>query len=395
MWCFIKFMTKKQTPHKKLLNDEVLNLSVNVIKDMLGLKSAPNTVYNKKTIVYHLLNAAASRTSVNNVSNICVDAPSEGTIRYRLGDLDLDEIQKKTNENLKIHAIKTVPNKRNVFAIDFVNIPYYGKEENSGDTIKTKPKQGTSRFFTYASIYTILRNKRYTLAVKYIRKGETLKDAIDFLTKEIRTAGFKIKALYLDKEFFTVEVINYLKKQKTPFIIPCVKRGPSGGIRNLLKGRKSYSTEYTMHSKENEATFQVNVLVKYSKGKYKEKGIKYFAYAVHNMPMPLKNTFKEYRKRFGIESSYRLMNQARTHTSTKKPVLRLLYIGLGLLLVNIWIYIQWTHLSTPRQGGRQKTTWTFKTMLRQINRTTEEKLGFNNKIIIKTNNPLEKFIKKT
>jgi putative transposase len=177
-------------------------------------------------------------------------------------------------------------------------------------------------------------------------------------------------------------VINYLQNRKTPFIIPCVKRGSKGGIRNLLTGRESYSTEYTMHSKDSEATFQVNVLVKYSKGKYGRNGIKHFAYAVYNVDIPLKNTFKEYRKRFGIESSYRLMNQARTHTSTKKPALRLLYIGLGLLLINLWIYIQWTYISTPRQGGRQKITWTFKTMLKQINRSTEEKLGFNNKITI-------------
>ena len=217
-----------------LLNDDVLSLSVNVVKDMLGLNLAPNTVYNKKAIVYHLCNAAASRTSVNNVSNLCVDAPCEGTIRYRLRDLDLNEVQKNLNENLKIHASKTVFRKQNVFAIDFVDIPFYGKEESRGDTIKTKPKQGTSRFYAYASIYLILRNKRYTLAVKYIRKGETLKDTIDFLIKEIRTIGFKIKAIYLDREFFTVEVINYLQSRKTPFIIPCVKRGPSGGIRNSI-----------------------------------------------------------------------------------------------------------------------------------------------------------------
>jgi putative transposase len=161
-----------------------------------------------------------------------------------------------------------------------------------------------------------------------------------------------------------------------------VKRGPSGGIRKLFKGKKSYSTDYTMHSKKNKTTFQVNIVVKYSKGKYKQKGLKYFAYAVHKMNLPIKNTFKEYRKRFGIESSYRLMNQARTHTSTKKPVLRLLYIGLGLLLVNIWIYIQWTYLSIKRQGSRQPITWTFQTMLKQINRKTQDKLGFNNKITI-------------
>jgi len=50
--------------------------------------------------------------------------------------------------------------------------------------------------------------------------------------------GFKIKGLYLDREFFTVEVINYLQERNTPFIIPCVLRGRSGGIRNLFVGRK-------------------------------------------------------------------------------------------------------------------------------------------------------------
>jgi hypothetical protein len=59
------------------------------------------------------------------------------------------------------------------------------------------------------------------------------------------------------------------------------------------------------------------IVVKYSKGKYKEEGIKHFTYAIFNVNIPLKNMFKEYRKRFKIESSYRLINQARTHTSTK------------------------------------------------------------------------------
>ena len=379
-------MRNKNTPRGMLLNDEVLNLSMKLIKDMLGLDSAPNAEYSDEMVVYHLLNACTSQTSVSQVSDICVDAPSEGDIRYRLRKLDLETVQQALNDKLKINAVKTVPRKSQAFAIDFVNIPYYGKEENQGDTIKTKPRQGTSRFYAYASIYLILRNKRYTLAVKYIRKGETLKDTIDFLIKEIETFGFKIKGLYLDREFFTVEVINYLQKRKTPFIIPCVIRGRSGGIRDLFIGRKSYSTQYTMHSKNGEVTFTIHIVVKYSKCKYKTKGIKYFAYATYGMDLPISKTFKEYRKRFGIESSYKLMNQARARTSTKKPVLRLLYVGLSLLLVNIWIYIQWTQLSTPRQGGRQPRTWTFKTMLRQITRKTEEKLGFTDRITLQ--NPL-------
>jgi len=131
-----------------------------------------------------------------------------------------------------------------------------------------------------------------------------------------------------------------------------------------------------MRSPKGEATFQINIVVKYSKGKYKREGLKYFAYTVYNMDMPLNKTFKEYRKRFGIESSHKLMNSVRARTTFKKSVLRLLYVGLGFFLRNIWIYLQWTYLSIPRRGGRKPVPWTFKTMLRQITRKIEEKIGF-------------------
>jgi len=105
--------------------------------------------------------------------------------------------------------------------------------------------------------------------------------------------------------------------------------------------------------------------------KRKESNISPTLRMVWTFPYP--KLLRSIVKRFGIESSYKLMNQARARTSTKKPVLRLLYVGLGLLLVNIWIYIQWTRLSIPRRGGRQPRTWTFKTMLRQITRNNRGK----------------------
>jgi len=80
-----------------------------------------------------------------------------------------------------------------------INIPFYGKEENEGDAIRSKAGQGTSRFYAYVSIYLILKNKRYTLAVKYIQQGESLKDTIDFFIKEVEYVGFKVKGLYLDR----------------------------------------------------------------------------------------------------------------------------------------------------------------------------------------------------
>ena len=93
---------------------------------------------------------------------------------------------------------------------------------------------------------------------------------------------------------------------------------------------------------------------------------------------------QDYRKRLGIEregrwctlclsnhaveTSYRLKKRMgptwsqtpgrmRTkplcgiRTTTKKPTLRLLFLGISFLLVNIWINILWRKISRPRRGA--------------------------------------------
>lgn len=68
-------MSIKNTLRGKLLNINVLNVSMDIIKDMLSLESAPNAEYSDKMIIYHILNACTSQSSVNQVSDICVDSP--------------------------------------------------------------------------------------------------------------------------------------------------------------------------------------------------------------------------------------------------------------------------------------------------------------------------------
>ncbi len=370
-------MPKTQSPVlKKLRTPHILKLTVGIILRFLNLEAGTNSIYGGRQLLYLILSAGISQTSICQVSEFNSEAPTEGAVRARLKGLKLEEVQEKVNLMLKKKVLRTLPRMPLKFAVDFNEIPFYGEEANEGDVLRSRAKKGTTRFFVYATIYVILKNKRYTLAVKYIRKGEKLTDVIDFLLDEVTGAGLKAGSLFLDREFYTIEVINHLQEKKVPFIIPCVASGRSGGIRKLYVGKKSYSTMYTMRSGGKQATFQANVAVKYSKGKYQRNGMKYYAYAVHGMDIPAHKTFEEYRKRFGIESSYKLKNLALPRTSTKNPVLRLLYVGLAFLLVNAWICVQWMFLSERRRGGRKPVYWPFKTMLRQACRVFDDLLGF-------------------
>ncbi len=125
------------------------------------------------------------------------------------------------------------------------------------------------------------------------------------------------------------------------------------GIQQYLQGSKSYKTTHTMNQgKDNEVTFDLWVVCKYQKGKRGKYGIEYLAYVVYQVTITLDYIYQDYRKRFGIESSYRLKNICRIRTTTKNPTIRLLFVGISFLLVNIWIYILWSKISKPRRGGR-------------------------------------------
>ena len=62
---------------------------------------------------------------------------------------------------------------------------------------------------------------------------------------------------------------------------------------------------------------------------------------------------KTYRQRFGIETSYRQMNQCRIRTTTKKFNVRFLYVAIALLLRNLWVWLHYFVLSSPRRGCRR------------------------------------------
>lgn len=195
-----------------------------------------------------------------------------------------------------------------------------------------------------------------TLAVTYVESDDTLVQVLERLLSRLKSLDIGLKRLYLDKEFYCIPVIDYFQTQYPDLgvVIPAIIRGKEGGTRALLKGNKSYTTTYTMRSpKYGKATFRIGLVRKYSKGSYGRNGVEWFAYVLlGNVRAPLHHIYQEYRLRFGIESTYRLMNKVRIRTSSRNPGLRLLFVGIALCLVNIWVFLKWSYLGYPRKGGR-------------------------------------------
>ena len=198
-----------------------------------------------------------------------------------------------------------------------------------------------------------MKNKRITLAIRGVRWSDTTVAIITYLLAELSQLKIRVKKLYLDRGFFSTPVIRWLQALDIPFVMPAIRRGKQEGIKQFLKGKKSYKTTYTMtRGKNDSVTFDLWIICKYRKGKREKRGIEYFAYVIYKAKASLSYIHQDYRKRFGIESSYRLKNLSRIRTNNKNPVLRLLFVGISFLLVNIWVNLLWLKISRKRRGCR-------------------------------------------
>ena len=183
----------------------------------------------------------------------------------------------------------------------------------------------------------------------------------------------KVKRLYLDRGFYSVPVIRWLMALTLPFIMPAIIRGKTGGTRALCNGRRSYQTPYTLNSTHGSVRCPMVVICRYRNGAQGKHGLQYLLYVVYRAKVTGSQGHRHYRDRFGIETSYRLKNQARIRSTTKNPVLRLLYVALAFILVNLWVYLLWQTVCTTRRGGRRvfQAFFPLKTMLSFIRQADE------------------------
>jgi putative transposase len=237
-------------------------------------------------------------------------------------------------------------------AIDLTLIPYHGQPyEDKKEIVRGQPKSGTTHFHGYATVSIVRDNRRYVVALHFIEYGEEMSEIVRWLIRRVKSLKIRIRRVFLDKGFCSKSVFKVLEQHKLSFVTPIPVRGKSGGVRILFQD-KSRTTTYTFNSPTyGQYTVEAVVVKRYSKGHYGRHQTKWFAYAVAGLPTNISpaQVFELYRQRFGIESSYRQMNQVRARTSTRNPVIRLLLVGLAFVLFNLYISLRQNLSATLKQ----------------------------------------------
>ena len=333
-----------------LQSQQVLNALITIVRPSLPL-DLQNTRMTAEDILSVLGYASANRIRPEAACHELKEAPSANRLREVLAKALPDRItlQRALNRILRTQTPRFVKKgKRSYYiAIDLTLIPYHGEcYEDKNEIVRSTAKSGTTHFHGYATVSIVHDNQRYVLALRFVEKGESMESIVAWLLQRLKSMGISIRYAYLDKGFCSVPVLKTLQRRKIRFVVPIPVRGKSGGVRTLFEA-SSHKTTYTFKSpKHGQLEVTAIVVKKYSKGRYKRKGARWFAYAVNRLPksMAPQQVFEMYRRRFGIETSYRQMNQVRARTTSRNPVIRLLLVGLAFVIFNLYIAIR-QHIS--------------------------------------------------
>ena len=170
------------------------------------------------------------------------------------------------------------------------------------------------------------------------------------LLGKAKQRGVHVKLVLLDRGFFTVDVVNQLKKLRVHFVMPAVKNGK---IKDAIFANHDSSparvVRFTLGEDKKAVSFNLAIYpVQKQRLKSKSKRKKalclwdlYFAFAT-NLPRLLAASIsyipQEYRRRWGIETGYRVQGSTKAKTTSKNYVLRLTYRLTAVFVYNAWRY---------------------------------------------------------
>lgn len=383
-----------RTPHSTITSGTVQARTQFVLQTHLRLKDhGPKCRAGVLWTV--LLYAAARITSLAAACAALRDAPSDSAAHDALlaGLPAFAELQRRLNRALQGDLPKALRRRRQPMAIDLTLIPYHGQHlHDEKEIYRSQPKSGTSHFHAYATAYVIRHGLRFTVALSAVYQGEAMADVVQRLLAQAAKAGVRPRYLLLDRGFCSVEVIRYLQAGRRAFLMPLPRRGrkadhPKGpsGSRVFATWKKSGWGRYTLtNAQKQKATVAVCVKCRNRRGERGRHGREALVYAYGGglQPSSYRWVQQTYRSRFAIETSYRQLHQARIRTCTRDPLLRLLYVGIALVLRNVWVWFHWECLAVPHRGGRRVilSRLRLRQMLLWLQHVAELRLGIRDEI---------------
>jgi putative transposase len=327
------------------------------------------------TLLSSLILAAANGLSLAAVAALRPRSPCRETLRQALLATlpQYDPLRRQLGSLLRASLPRSLrrrrPRRRYPLAIDVHQVAYFKRQRTPPAHVrKGKPRPGTAYGHLYASASLLRKGQYYVVALTPYDPGEDTAALVRRLLRQAAGNGFSPRYVLMDRGFWSVDVFRYLQRARCPFLIPVPARGKkpdaAGGPTGtwaLLHGRKTGRYTYRLQThRRGRRGASVTVVVhrRNRAGQRGRHGRYTWAYALWRMELSsLAWVRHSYRRRFRIESSYRLLEAARGRTSSRDEGWRLWYVVLAVLMLNRWLELRRTLSRGAGHSGAERYWW--------------------------------------
>lgn len=216
-------------------------------------------------------------------------------------------------------------------AIDVTHEPFYGQNRDLYifNTPKEKKYKGEYRYLTCCLIN---KNKTIPLMALPIRLGEQVKLTID-LIKYCQSLFFKINQIIFDRGFYVAELIDYLTANnlKYQILVPKHKGKLEKYVNNsnnlsFFKHELKYSKEKSVWKPKTQIVVCKNVF-----------GYDWI-FATNLEFKFAKEYVLNYKRRWQIETNYRVEDEAKIKSKSTNYLIRFFYFLVSLLFHLLWVF---------------------------------------------------------
>jgi Transposase DDE domain len=243
-----------------------------------------------------------------------------------------------------------------VVAIDLHYRPFYGDRHAPG-VVGGQKKQGTKYFYAYATAVLVHKRHRYTVGLLACDGTRKPHQIVAALLAQLAAHGVRVRGVVLDAGFDSGETLLLLQEKHLSYVVPLRRKGQGNNRRNACFALPiGTRTEVSWLTEKTRRTVTTPAVVVW---RAREKQVRLYAYGgwhAWRAVLQARAARRWYRARFGIETSYRQLNEVRGTTTKKDVCYRLLLIGVALLLRQAWVWLTW-RIARDRGYGPRVWVW--------------------------------------
>lgn len=218
-------------------------------------------------------------------------------------------------------------------AIDVHDWLFYGDPETPM-VADTHFENGTDLAFKYVTACIVTDELRLTVAAEPVTDHAHLPAIVDLVLT--RAADWvDIRRVYLDREFYEVRFLQVLERHDLEYVVRA-RRFPS-----LAEGDPSVQVEHEYEMGGSRPPYDVVTLTRFCVPHAQNPDEKQ-SYFVTNLPVDedwAPQLATAYRRRWGIETSYRVIKDFLPRSRSTYFVVRVFYYLFAVVLYNLWVVV--------------------------------------------------------